>query len=34
MSKKFKYHENFKAATLDWLKVINAEADKAAAKNK
>ena len=32
MSKKFKYHENFKAATLDWLKVINAEADKAAAK--
>ena len=32
MSKKFKYHENFKAATLDWLKVINAEADKATAK--
>ena len=32
MSKKFKYHENFKAATLDWLKVINAGADKAAAK--
>ena len=29
---KFKYHENFKAATLDCLKVINAEADTAAAK--
>jgi acetyl esterase/lipase len=23
MGKKFKYHETFKAATLDWLKVIN-----------
>lgn len=34
MGKKFKYHENFKAATLDWLKAINAEADKAAAAKK
>ena len=31
MSKKFRYHENFKAATLDWLKVINEKKKKKAA---